>query len=98
MDTTSTQRRLNFYCQAIIVLLGLITLRLWMTPVDLLPRAQAQFMDSGAQRLRLVRVTEITNTLLDEIHDTLKGTLNVQIQGDSNEGKKSKSKTGKSRP
>ena len=98
MDTTSTQRRLNFYCQAIIVLLGLIALRLWMTPVDLLPRAQAQFMDSGAQRLKLIRAAERTNTLLDEIHDTLKGTLKVQIQGDSDESKKSKSKTSKSRP
>ncbi len=98
METASTQRRLNFYCQAIIVLLGLITLRLWMTPVDLLPRAQAQFMDSGAQRLKLIRAAERTNTLLDGIHDTLKGTLNVQIQGDSNEGKKSKPKTSKSRP
>ena len=98
MDTISTQRRLNFYCQAIIVLLGLIALRVWMTPVDLLPRAQAQFMDSGAQRLKLIRAAERANTLLDEIHDTLKGTLKVQIQGDSDESKKSKSKTSKSRP
>ncbi len=98
MATTNTVKRLNFYCQIMIVLLGLIAVRLWAMPVDVLPSAQAQFMDSGAQRLKLIKTAERTNTLLAEINDTLKGTLKVQIQGDSDKGKKSKSKTSKSRP
>ncbi len=79
MDRTPQRQRLNFYSQVIIVLLGLIAVRLWMMPVDALPRAQAQFMDSGAVRLQLVRVGERTNTLLEQIQATLKGTLRVQV-------------------
>ena len=64
MKTPNTQKRLNVYCQLMIVLLALITVRLWMMPVDLLPRAEAQFGDSGAQRVKLLKATEKTNALL----------------------------------
>lgn len=79
METNSTQRRLNFYCQVMIVLLALIAVRLWMSPVELLPAAHAQFMDSGAQRQQIVNTGERTNELLNEIHNTLKGTLKVKL-------------------
>lgn len=79
METNGTQRRLNFYCQVMIVLLALIAVRLWMSPIDVLPQAQAQFMDSGAQRLEIVRGVERTNELLIGIHETLKGTLAVKL-------------------
>ena len=57
MKTHNTQKRLNVYCQLMIVLLALITVRLWMMPVDMLPQAQAQFGDSGAQRMKLLKAT-----------------------------------------
>lgn len=87
MEANNTQKRLNFYCQLMIVLLGLIAVRLWMMPVDLLPRAQAQFMDAGAQRLKLVKAAEKTNALLAEVRDTLKGTLKVQIESEKSDAK-----------
>ena len=87
MEANNTQKRLNFYCQLMIVLLGLIAVRLWMMPVDLLPRAQAQFMDAGAQRMKLVKAAEKTNALLVEVRDTLKGTLKVQIEGEKSDAK-----------
>ena len=98
METTSTQRRLNFYCQMMVVLLALIAIRLWMIPADVLPRAQAQVMDSGAQRLRLIKATQETNDLLADIHDTLKGTLKVRLEGDDNEIKTGKPGSKKKRP
>ena len=98
METTGTHKRLNFYCQLMIVLLALIALRLWMIPVDMMPRAQAQVMDSGAQRLRIVKAIQQTNGLLADMHDTLKGTLKVSLQGDDNALKTSKPGAKKKRP
>ncbi len=98
METRNTQKRLNVYCQLMIVLLALITVRLWMMPVDLLPRAEAQFGDSGAQRAKLLKAAEKTNALLVDIHATLKGTLNVKIEGEQNGSKKKKSAGPKSKP
>ena len=98
METHSTQKRLNVYCQCMIVLLALIAVRLWMMPVDMLPQAQAQFMDAGAQRVKLLKTVEKTNTLLTAIHATLKGTLNVKIEGEKNGSKKTKSGGRKSKP
>ncbi len=98
MKTHNTQKRLNVYCQLMIVLLTLITVRLWMMPVDVLPQAQAQFGDSCAQRVKLLKATEKTNALLADIHGTLKGTLNVKIEGEKNGSKKSKSGGQKSKP
>lgn len=98
METHSVQKRLNVYCQLMIVLLTLITVRLWMMPVEVLPRAQAQFMDAGAQRVKLLKATEKTNALLADIHGTLKGTLNVTIAGENNGSKKSKPGGRKSKP
>jgi len=98
METRNAQKRLNVYCQLMIVLLALITVRLWMMPVDVLPRAEAQFGDSGAQRMKLLKATERTNALLADIHGTLKGTLNVKIEGEQNGSKKSKSGSQKSKP
>ena len=98
MKTRDTQKRLNVYCQLMIVLLVLITVRLWMMPVEMLPQAQAQFMDPGAQRVKLLKAAEKTNTLLTEIHGTLKGTLNVKIEGEKNGSKKTKSSGRKSKP
>ncbi|MCH8852514.1 MAG: hypothetical protein IID41_07635 [Planctomycetes bacterium] len=98
METHSTQKRLNVYCQCMIVLLTLITVRLWMMPVEMMPQAQAQFMDPGAQRVKLLKATERTNALLTEIHGTLKGTLNVKIEGENNGSKKTKSGGRKSKP
>ncbi len=98
MKTHNTQKRLNVYCQLMIVLLALITVRLWMMPVDMLPQAQAQFGDSGAQRMKLLKATEKTNALLADIHATLKGTLNVKIEGEKNGSKKTKSGGQKSKP
>ena len=92
METRHTQKRLNFYCQIIIVLLGLITLRLWTTPVDLLPTAQAQFGDSGAQRIELIQAAKKTNALLSAIDKTLKGTLAVRIEEGKSNAKAKNSK------
>ena len=98
METTKTQKRLNFYCQIMIVLLGAIAVRVWMMPVEMLPRAQAQFMDAGAQRVQLLKAVEKTNALLSEVNSTLKGTIKVTIEGDENEAKASTTKRKKTRP
>ncbi len=98
METANTQKRLNFYCQIMIVLLGAIAVRVWMMPVEMLPRAQAQFMDAGAQRVQLLKAVEKTNALLSEVNSTLQGTLKVTIEGDENETKASTTKRKKTRP
>ncbi len=98
MRTTDTQKRLNVYCQVIILLLGAIAVRLWMMPVEMLPRAQAQFMDAGAQRVQLLKAVERTNALLSEVHSTLKGTIKVTIEGGEHEAKASTTKRKKTRP
>ncbi len=98
METTNTQKRLNFYCQIMIVLLGAIAVRLWIMPVEMLPRAQAQFMDAGAQRVQLLKAVEKTNALLSEVNSTLQGTIKVTIEGDENETKASTTKRKKTRP
>ena len=79
MESYDTNKRLMVYCQVMIVLLALIAVRVWMSPAEMLPAAQAQFMDSGAQRQQIVKTGERTNELLSEIHSTLKGTLTVRL-------------------
>lgn len=80
MHSLTTDRRLNFYLQIAIILLALITVRLWMIPADLLPRAQAQLPDSAAQRIQMIHEIEKTNMLLGDIHTALQGTLKVKFQ------------------
>ena len=98
METINTQKRLNFYCQIMIVLLGAIAVRLWMMPVELLPQAEAQFMDAGAQRVKLIKAVEKTNALLSEVHSTLKGTIKVTIEAGESDAKASTTKRKKTRP
>lgn len=89
MDELQAVRRQSFYCQILIVLVSLGTLRLWMAPVDILPAAQAQRVqsrggvpDSGAQRQQMIRATEKTNALLQDILNHLKkGPVPVAVQG-----------------
>jgi len=80
MRTTKVKDRLGFYCQVIIILLGLITVRLWTLPVDALPHAMAQIPDEGAQRQQIVKAVEKSNKLLAETNHILKGTITVRIE------------------
>ena len=93
MQRNKTERRLNFYCQVIIVMLAAIALRLWMMPSDVLPKVQAQVADSGAQRFQIIEQAKRTNELLGEIHQTLKGTLKVQLEDQKHEQEQKEAKT-----
>lgn len=80
MQRIRQQSRGSFYHQAVLILLGLITLRLWMLPIDILPAAKAQLPNSAAQRDQMIAATEQTNLALDKIYGHLKyGTINVKI-------------------
>jgi hypothetical protein len=73
--------------RALIVGFVLIScLRVWLGPTEVLPRAQAQIPDAGAQRVAQIQASKETNRLLGEILSTLrKGTLNVrQVSTDNN--------------
>lgn len=57
-------------------------LRVWLGPIPILPRAQAQIPDSGKQRFELIGQAQQTNHLLEQILATLReGTLNVRMDG-----------------
>lgn len=61
-------------------------LRVWLGPVPMIERAEAQLPDPGRQRLELIEEARRTNQLLSEIKRTLeKGTLNVRLQGADNQ-------------
>ena len=65
--------------QLIIGLLGLIALRLWLMPVNLLPTAYAQ-PDSGTQLIELIGVVRSNGKLLSEIKQIFQeGVVSVQI-------------------
>lgn len=81
MEQEGTQRRLNFYGQTIIILLGLIVLRLWTMPIDVLPAAHAEIPDEAQQRLQLIQEVQQSNRLLKSIDDSLKSPLKVVVHG-----------------
>lgn len=61
-------------------------LRVWLGPVALLDRAEAQIPDAGRQRQLLVEEARRTNELLTEIKDLLhKRTFNVRLEGADNQ-------------
>ena len=58
----------------------LTCLRVWLGPVDLLPRARGQIPDSGLQRRQLLEAVRESNEQLRQILSVLKsGTLNVRL-------------------
>jgi hypothetical protein len=60
--------------------------RVWLGPMPIVERAQAQIPDPGRQRLELIEELRHTNQLLSEIKRTLeKGTLNVRLEGADNQ-------------
>jgi hypothetical protein len=83
------------------VLIGfvLITcLRVWVGPIEVLPRAEGQIPDSGRQRQQQLDATRETNRLLNQIHSTLqKGTLNVRVASTDKKGAAGLLPTGKTR-
>ncbi len=74
----------------------LTCIRVWVGPVAVLERAQAQIPDSGMQRKLLLDEARRTNQLLTEIRQLLKThTFNVRIQGADNQaGKPAKPRGG----
>lgn len=55
-------------------------LRVWLGPIPVLPRAQAQIPDSGKQRFELIGQAQQTNQLLEQILATLRdGTISVRM-------------------
>ena len=59
--------------------------RVWVGPVEVLPRAQAQIPDAGSQRIESQRLSRETNRLLGEILATLRTrTLNVRLASTDN--------------
>ena len=64
----------------VVALLLATCVRVWLGPVDLLPRVEAQIPDSGRQRQEQLAEMRQTNRLLGQILSTLKsGTLNVRL-------------------
>lgn len=58
----------------------LTCLRVWLGPVQVLPRARGQIPDSGLQRKQLLDATRGTNQQLSRILSVLEsGTLNVRV-------------------
>ncbi len=67
------------------VLLGLTLCRVWVGPIGVLPAAQAQIPDSGAQRKQLIEEVRKTNRLLVQLHETLRDQIiKVRIIGADN--------------
>ena len=85
MDQHSQHRKRVLLNLLIGGFLALTCLRVWTGPQPLLPRAEAQIPDGGAQRKQLIDEVRRANDLLTQIKDLLeKGTLNVRVQGADN--------------
>lgn len=67
--------------RTLMVVVLLTCLRVWIGPVDILNKAQAQLPDSAKQRIMLLNETKQTNRLLSEIKQILRNeTLHVRLQ------------------
>jgi hypothetical protein len=103
MFTASQHQKPRFLPYAIAIFVLLTCLRVWVGPVPLLPKAQAQIPDSGMQRKLLLDEAKRTNQLLGEIKQILTShTLNVRLEGADNQarppGKQRRDGTDSSRP
>ncbi len=59
----------------------LTCLRVWLGPITILSKAQAQIPDSGQQLYSIITQAKQTNVLLGEIKQLLKsGTINVRVK------------------
>ncbi len=107
MNVEHKDRWASVYAQMAIVLLALITLRLWMTPGSLISAAQADPGAPAEQMITEVRVSKMeqlisevktANNTLGQIQEKLNnGTITVQMaEKDANhEGSRKEAKPGK---
>ena len=98
MRTTSDGQQHRLLRSVIGVFVLLTCLRVWVGPMPLLQRAQAQIPDSGMQRKLLLEETKRTNRLLSDIKHIIETTtFNVRIEGADNQADKRTSKRGTGR-
>lgn len=71
----------------VVVLQGLALLSLWTGHGGVLPQAQAQVPDAGAQRIQMIEELRQINGQLDRLHDLLRGG-EVQVKVVSTDDKK----------
>lgn len=75
----------RFWKPALYALAVLTCLRVWLGPMQILPRAEAQIPDAGMQRKQLLEEVHRTNELLTEIKQMLTAhTFNVRMAGADN--------------
>lgn len=85
MNRLSHRREQRFWRSLFVVLMVLTCLRIWLGPVESVPRVQAQVQNPAAQRLALISEVRQTNELLAEIVRILSHrTLHVRIEGADN--------------
>jgi hypothetical protein len=78
-----TERWCSKWLRVVVGTIVAITcVKVWLGPVNMIPEAQAQIPDAGAQRAELVREMRRTNELLGQVVKCLKTqTLKVQVVG-----------------
>lgn len=75
----------RFWRSFLVVMIVLTCLRIWLGPLEAVPRVQAQLSNPAAQRLTLISEVRQTNELLAEIVRILSHrTLHVRIEGADN--------------
>jgi hypothetical protein len=95
MRATSSERQHRFWRCAIGGFLLITCLRVWVGPIPVLQRAQAQIPDSLAQRRLQLEETRRTNKLLSDIKQIIETrTFNVHIKGTDNQADRRAGKRG----
>ena len=86
-ESLSPQPRSHRFLDRLVVFFVILTcLRIWLGPLPLLERAEAQIPDAGLQRKQLVEQAQRTNELLSDIKRILETqTLHVRLQGADNQ-------------
>lgn len=86
---TLYQRQGGRWLRVAISLMVLVTgIRVWIGPVAVLERVQAQIPDSGMQRKLILEEARMTTQLLRSIKELLENhTFNVKIEGADNQGR-----------
>ncbi len=98
MDQHDRSGGSRWFRRLVVALVMVTCLRVWLGPVDVLPRAQAQIPDSGLQRKQQLDALRESNRLLTEILSTLQsGTLNVRLDSTDKKGAGGGAPTGRRR-
>jgi hypothetical protein len=89
IETVYSEPRQNRFVNRLVTFFVVLTcLRIWLGPLPLLERAEAQIPDAGLQRKQLVDEARRSNELLSDIKRILESqTLHVRLEGADNQGR-----------